>query len=95
MIDMAAVDYANLVMFATFMASFQSPFSAYLAEYKGSGSYVLLLLVSFISLVISAFLGVTDSPAAYPWLFIGALFAVLVYVAIFYEETIVSRYTTA
>jgi len=80
-------------MFATFMASFQSPFSAYFAEYKGSGSYVLLLLVSFVSLVIAAFLGVTDDPAAYPWLFIGTLFAILVYLTIFYEEVLVSRFT--
>ncbi len=89
------IDYPSLVTVATFMASFQSPFAALVSEYKGSKSYLALWLASFASLVTSAILGVTDSFLAFPWLLLGAVLAVLVYVLLYYEERLVSFYSDA
>ena len=87
------VDYSSLVAVATFLASFQSPFSALVAEYKGSKSYLALWLASFVSLVTSAILGVTGNFLAFPWLLLGTTLAVLVYVLLYYEERLVSLYS--
>ena len=77
------------------MASFQSPFSAYLGETKGSASYLFLLLASFTFLVISAMLGILEDPISFFSLIVGVGLALLTYLNLFFEDTKVSLYTDA
>ena len=89
---LASGDFSNLVAFASFMASFQSPFSAYLAESKGSKSYLVTELLSFVCLVTAAVLGIIQDQSALAWLAAGVLLAVLTYLNVVLEEVGVSSF---
>jgi 1,4-dihydroxy-2-naphthoate octaprenyltransferase len=83
------------VTVATFMASFQSPFTAYLGETKGSGSYLYLLLASFACLVTAAVLGIVEVPVSFLVLIVGIVLALSTYINLFSEDAKVSLFTDA
>ncbi len=75
------------------MASFQSPFTAYLAESKGSRSYLFPELASFACLALSALLGVIENPISLYILTLGIALALWTYLTLFFEESKVSLFT--
>ena len=77
------------------MASFQSPFTAYLGETKGSASYLYPLLASFAFLVTAAVLGIVEAPLSFLVLVVGIVLALLTYVNLFFEDAKVSLFTDA
>ncbi|MDA4132734.1 MAG: hypothetical protein OK454_06375 [Thaumarchaeota archaeon] len=93
--SLSSSDYQSIVMVATFLASFQSPLSALLAEIKDSKSYLWIELFSFASLVSAATLAILEHPLSFVLLILGILLAMLTYVSVVVEENGVSLFADA
>jgi O-antigen/teichoic acid export membrane protein len=93
--SLSAGDYTVLAMVATFLASFQSPFSSLLGELKDSKSYLYWELLSFVLLVISAVVAVLENEYSFWFLIGGVFFSVWTYVMMILEDEAVTKFSMA
>jgi MFS family permease len=92
-IPLSSSDYSSIVTASTFLASFQSPFSTFIGERKGSRSYFFPALSSFMLLLASVVLAIVENDVSLVLLVLGAAFAVLTYLFMMLEDSYVQKYS--